>query len=89
MCSQSVFRKRERPLRWLAEEFFPQLDAILRTAGDGIEDAFERGLEAALAEPREAVRSRPEEIRVREVKFRLAVLLIAAIGVTWVAVLGG
>ena len=89
MLSESLFRELERALCGFSKQLFLQPHAVFRAAGDGIEDAFEGSLEAALAETREVVGCRPEEVRVGEVEGRLAVLLVAAVWEVGVAVFGG
>lgn len=61
------------------EDLRAQPGAISEAAAEGVEDAYEGCLETALAEAREVVRRGPEEVRVGEVDFRLALLLVAAV----------
>lgn len=89
VLAESVFRKGERALRRFPKEVFLQADAVVGTAGDGVEDAFEGGLEAALAEAREGVGCCPEEIRVGVVEGGLGVLLVAAVWEVGGVVFGG
>lgn len=66
-----------------------QLYAERGSAGDGVPDALEGGVETALAQSREVVGGGPEEVRVGEVEGGLGILLVAAVGEEGVVVEGG
>lgn len=71
----------------LADDCLLQCDASLGSASDLAPHTFQRGSKPALSQPRQfEVRSKPEVV-IGEEQWRLAVLLISAIGQIRAAVL--
>src|SRR5436190_1064001 len=73
----------------LPDHSLQQVDSFLGTARHGFPDSFERFAESTLAEAREMVASRPEQVGIREIQRRLAVLLVSLVRQRAVVILGG
>lgn len=88
MGFEAFFGEFVRAAVWLPKHFFAQHYAPGPPARHGVPDPFECFAEAALAEAREVVRGRPEEVGVGEVEGRLGVGLVAAVWEVWIVVMG-
>lgn len=79
MRHKPLLRKLIRHTKRLPNHRLLQLDPHTRTPRQCRPDALQRLAEAALAQPRQVVLSRPDEVRVAKEEGRLAVLLVAAV----------